>query len=103
MGGTLVSLELVALLATTFFREAMSSRFPRLTRHLSVGVKTTSYRVCAGADTFLIGFLVTHSSAASSAIVGFELVSKFVLFYAHETIWNTKLLRRFTKGETIRH
>src|SRR5215467_11537812 len=91
-GGSLVSLEIVALLATTFFREAMARRFPRLTRHLSVGVKTTSYRVCAGADTFLIGFLVTGSSVASSAIVGFELVSKFVLFYAHETVWNTKCL-----------
>lgn len=54
--------------------------------------KTISWRVVASTDTFLLGFAVitmTDLSAAgiAGAIAGLEIVTKMVLYYTHERVW----------------
>jgi len=97
-GGALVSVELGSVAALAIARESMQRRFPRLTAHCGVAAKTTSYRFFAGLDTFLLSFLVTGHASAAAGIVGFELMSKFALYYAHEWAWSLSFLKRLTKG-----
>ena len=103
VGGSLVAFEAIALVLTTAppIRRFMVDHWPTVTKHLSVGVKTTSYRVFAGLDTFLLGLLVTGSASHASAIVGFELATKYVLYYTHEYVWNMGPLTRFVAGEHL--
>lgn len=54
--------------------------------------KTISWRVVASTDTFLLGLAVltlTDFSAAgiAGAIAGLEIVTKMVLYYVHERVW----------------
>jgi len=54
--------------------------------------KTISWRVVASTDTFLLGFAVitlTDLSAAgiAGAIAGLEVLTKMVLYYVHERVW----------------
>jgi uncharacterized membrane protein len=97
-GAALVSIEMGSVAALAFARESMQRRFPRLARHCGVAAKTTSYRFFAGLDTFLLSFLVTGHAGAAAGIVGFELCSKFALYYAHEWAWSLSFLQRLTKG-----
>lgn len=96
LGGSLAFFELSCVLACTVFRRQTSQRFPRAYVHLVRGVKTTSYRLCAGVDTFLVTLFVTGNPWASSAVISFELVTKFGLYYVHETVWQSRPFRRFT-------
>ena len=83
-GGALVACEVVSCALVACCRETMQRKFPRIARHCGVCAKATSYRMFAGADTFLISFLVTGHVATATAVVGFELISKFCLYYGHE-------------------
>lgn len=54
--------------------------------------KTISWRVVASTDTFLLGYAVitmTDMTAAgiAAAIAGLEVVTKMVLYYTHERVW----------------
>ena len=93
-GATLVAAELSMAAVVFFCHERMSQKFPRLTAHMSIGVKTTSYRFFAGLDTFLITLLVTGNPWAGAGVVGFEVMTKFFLFYTHEWVWNRPFLAR---------
>ena len=56
--------------------------------------KTVSWRILA---TFTTGFLVwifTHEFVLAATIGGFEAVSKLVLYYAHERVWDRVHLGR---------
>lgn len=94
LGGAFVVGEIISACAVTFYHEKMSKRFPRLTSHLSIGVKTSSYRLCASIDTFLIALLVTGNPYAGMGIVGFEVLSKFALYYSHEWVWARPFLAK---------
>lgn len=98
LGGSLAGFELACVLACTIFRQHTAQKFPRAYAHLARGVKTTSYRLCAGVDTFAVALLVTGNPWASSAVVSWELITKFGLFYVHETVWSTRPFRRFVDG-----
>jgi uncharacterized membrane protein len=97
-GGTLVTAEVGSIIALAFFREAIARKFPRFVYHMGVGVKTTSYRFCAGLDTFLVALLVTGNPWASTGIVGFELMTKFFLYYGHEWVWNRPFLAKYVRA-----
>ncbi len=54
--------------------------------------KAVSWRAAAGADTFVISWLITGRAATAGGIAATEVLTKVVLFYLHERGWN--LLRR---------
>jgi len=53
-------------------------------RHLA---KTLTWRVLATSDTFLIAWLITGKINWAGAIAGVEVITKMILYYAHERAW----------------
>ncbi|UMB60243.1 DUF2061 domain-containing protein [Lutibacter sp. A80] len=51
-------------------------------------VKTISWRVIGTLDTVLISWLVTGHIALALSIGSIELITKMVLYFFHERIWN---------------
>jgi uncharacterized membrane protein len=51
-------------------------------------VKAISWRTLGTVDTMLISFIVTGSPLAAISIGGFELITKTLLYYFHERVWN---------------
>jgi uncharacterized membrane protein len=67
-------------------------------RHLA---KTITWRIVGTIDTFILGWIITGDWMAGLSIGGAELLTKMVLYYAHERIW-FKIL--FFKGRSkLRH
>lgn len=52
------------------------------------GVKAVTWRVIGTADTFILSFLITHKPVTAAAIAGFEVLTKTVLYYWHERVWD---------------
>lgn len=50
--------------------------------------KTLTWRVLATTDTFLIAWLVTGELTWAGTIAGVEVLTKVLLYYFHERIWN---------------
>ncbi|WP_369049518.1 DUF2061 domain-containing protein [Tenacibaculum sp. UWU-22] len=50
--------------------------------------KSISWRVVGTVDTVLISWLVTGEIATAFSIGGVELVTKMILYFFHERIWN---------------
>ena len=55
--------------------------------HCKSVAKAITWRVLGAADTFVLSFLVTGKATAACGIVGFELLTKSVLYYGHERAW----------------
>ena len=53
-------------------------------RHI---VKTFSWRGIGTLDTILFGWLITGNSLTGLKIGGIEMISKMLLYYAHERLW----------------
>ena len=53
-------------------------------RHLA---KAVTWRVTGTLDTMLIGWLVTGSLELGAIIGGIEVITKMILYYAHERVW----------------
>ncbi len=53
----------------------------------SVG-KSISWRILASCDTILISYLITGSFAIAASIGSIEVMTKMVLYYFHERVWN---------------
>lgn len=51
--------------------------------------KTISWRVVGTADTIVISWLLTGQIKTALAIGGVELVTKMLLYFGHERIWDT--------------
>lgn len=51
-------------------------------------VKTISWRTIGTIDTFILSFLLTGSFGIAASIGGAELITKMILYYFHERIWN---------------
>ena len=52
-------------------------------------VKSISWRVVGTIDTVLISWFVTGTLALAFSIGAIELVTKMVLYFFHERLWNT--------------
>lgn len=52
-------------------------------------VKSISWRIIGTLDTIVISYLVTGHLALAFKIGSVELVTKMVLYFFHERIWNT--------------
>lgn len=51
-------------------------------------LKTISWRIIGTLDTMLISYLLTGDMKIAFGIGGIEVVSKMILYYFHERIWN---------------
>lgn len=51
-------------------------------------IKTISWRAIGTLDTILISWLITGHIALALSIGSIELVTKMVLYFFHERIWN---------------
>jgi len=51
-------------------------------------IKTISWRVIGTLDTILISWLITGHIALALSIGSIELITKMVLYFFHERIWN---------------
>lgn len=54
---------------------------------LRSAVKTITWRMVGTIDTMLISFIVTGSLKMGLAIGGIEIISKMILYFIHERVW----------------
>ncbi|GAA4893849.1 hypothetical protein GCM10023311_18100 [Flaviramulus aquimarinus] len=52
-------------------------------------VKSLSWRTIGTLDTILISWVITGKLDLAFSIGGIELVTKMVLYFSHERIWNS--------------
>ncbi len=50
--------------------------------------KAISWRLTGTADTFIISWLITGQIALAGGIAFTEVITKIVLFWLHERVWN---------------
>jgi uncharacterized membrane protein len=53
-------------------------------RHIA---KTITWRIVGTIDTIVLAWLITGSPLTGFKIGGVELISKMILYYAHERVW----------------
>lgn len=51
--------------------------------------KSVSWRVVGTIDTILISWIVTGEATVAFSIGSIELLTKMILYFFHERIWNT--------------
>jgi len=51
--------------------------------------KSISWRILGTIDTFIISWMVTGETLIAFSIGSIELITKMVLYFFHERIWNT--------------
>lgn len=51
--------------------------------------KSISWRILGTVDTILISWIVTGEASVALSIGSIELVTKMILYFFHERIWNT--------------
>jgi uncharacterized membrane protein len=57
-------------------------------KHVRSVAKTLSWRIVATSTTILLVFLFTGNLVISASIGSLELLSKTIIYYVHERIWN---------------
>ena len=50
-------------------------------------LKTITWRFVATTDTFIISWLLTGTAAIAAGIASLEVITKMVLYYGHEKVW----------------
>jgi len=50
--------------------------------------KAVTWRITGTADTFIISLLITKKPVVAASIASLEVLTKTVLYYFHERIWN---------------
>lgn len=76
---------------------------PTVKRHL---VKTVSWRLVGSLDTFFLGWFVTGQMGIGAKISAIELVTKMVLYFAHERMWHKihfGIPTRSTKAQQVKN
>lgn len=51
-------------------------------------VKAATWRALGSIDTFLLSWLFTGNPKAAGAIASTEVITKILLYYAHERAWS---------------
>ena len=62
-------------------------------RHI---LKTITWRVVGTIDTILLGWLISGDPTIGLSVGGAELVTKMLLYYFHERVWNKVKSGRYT-------
>lgn len=68
--------------------------------------KTITWRIVASLDTFILSWFITSSVSIGVTIASLEILTKMVLYYAHERQWekpevNIFVLRQVQQAESI--
>ena len=50
--------------------------------------KAITWRMTGTADTFIISLLITKKPVVAASIASLEVLTKTILYYFHERIWN---------------
>jgi len=50
--------------------------------------KAITWRITASLDTFLVSFIITGRFDWATSIAIFEIITKSIIYYFHERIWN---------------
>lgn len=50
--------------------------------------KAITWRITGTADTFIISLLITKKPVVAASIASIEVLTKTILYYFHERIWN---------------
>ena len=53
--------------------------------------KTMTWRVLATTDTFILSFFITGNLVFAGSIASIEVLTKLVLYYWHERLWNNRM------------
>jgi len=61
--------------------------FSRSDTHVRSIAKAVSWRATGSLDTFLLGWLITGNPKVAGSIAATEIVTKILLYYAHERAW----------------
>lgn len=61
-------------------------------------VKGVSWRVFGSIDTFLLSWLIFDNAKHAGSIAVLELMTKILLYFLHERLWNIIKLGRFNDG-----
>src|SRR5947209_4971060 len=69
--------------------------------HFKSIAKAITWRVLGAADTFVLSLFVTGKATAAVGIVGFELLTKSVLYYAHERAWDISWRPNPSRGDAL--
>ena len=56
--------------------------------------KTLTWRCLATTDTFVLSFFITGSVIFAGSIASVEVLTKLVLYYWHERVWDGRMVRR---------
>ena len=51
-------------------------------------LKTITWRITASLDTFIIAWIITGDWKIGGSIAGIEVITKMIIYYFHERIWN---------------
>ena len=54
--------------------------------------KTMTWRVLATTDTFILSFFITGNLVFAGSIASIEVLTKLVLYYWHERLWNNRMI-----------
>jgi uncharacterized membrane protein len=63
--------------------------------HIKSATKAITWRLLGAVDTFGLSYLMTGKLSAAVGIVGFEVITKSVLYYGHERAWEASWLCKF--------
>lgn len=84
-----------------YFHERLWIRIPfpeSRKRHLT---KTFSWRLIGTLDTILLSWVISGNPITGLKIGGFEIITKMILYYAHERLWyriNFGIIKRRLKN-----
>ena len=56
--------------------------------------KTLTWRILATTDTFVLSFFITGNLVFAGSIASVEVLTKLVLYYWHERVWNGRMVGR---------
>lgn len=51
-------------------------------------LKTISWRILGTLDTMVISYIITGNLSVAFSIGSIEVVTKMILYYIHERVWN---------------
>ena len=63
-------------------------------------VKTISWRTVGTLDTIIISYFITGSLVMAASIGSIEVITKMILYYFHERVWNKLSFGRVKPQET---
>jgi uncharacterized membrane protein len=64
-------------------------------------LKAASWRFLGAIDTFLISFVITGQFTVSGSIGGTELITKIILYYLHDRMWDHVAWGRIVPNQSV--